>query len=385
MAGAKRGLGRGLGALFGEDTIEEVIAEEKAADRKMANGADRIVEKNSARTQKKNEKKSTEKSDSEVGKVKNTDLNQKAQESEKQITAVSLRKIEKVSEKTEETVKSASSFAVKPEQEEPAQTELELKVSEIEPNQDQPRKAFDQEQLEELAASIRKYGVLQPLLVQKKGESYEIIAGERRWRAAKLAGLKTIPVVIREYSPQQAMEIALIENVQREDLNPIEEARAYQRLMQEFSLKQEEIAERVSKNRTTITNSMRLLNLASEVQQMLVEGRIASGHARALLAVADPYQQLELAKKVEAERMSVREVEKAVKLLGKEKKEKKKSQVDEAVELVFQDMENRMKTVMGTKVNISRKDKSKGKIEIEYYSEAELERLVELIESIQPV
>lgn len=385
MAGAKRGLGRGLGALFGEDTIEEVIAEEKAADRKMANGADRIVEKNSARTQKKNEKKSTEKSDSEVGKVKNTDLNQKAQESEKQITAVSLRKIEKVSEKTEETVKSASSFAVKPEQEELAQTELELKVSEIEPNQDQPRKAFDQEQLEELADSIRKYGVLQPLLVQKKGESYEIIAGERRWRAAKLAGLKTIPVVIREYSPQQAMEIALIENVQREDLNPIEEARAYQRLMQEFSLKQEEIAERVSKNRTTITNSMRLLNLAPEVQQMLVEGRIASGHARALLAVADPYQQLELAKKVEAERMSVREVEKAVKLLGKEKKEKKKSQVDEAVELVFQDMENRMKTVMGTKVNISRKDKSKGKIEIEYYSEAELERLVELIESIQPV
>lgn len=385
MAGAKRGLGRGLGALFGEDTIEEVIAEEKAADRKMANGADRIVEKNSARTQKKNEKKSTEKSDSEVGKVKNTDLNQKAQESEKQITAVSLRKSEKVSEKTEETVKSASSFAVKPEQEEPAQTELELKVSEIEPNQDQPRKAFDQEQLEELADSIRKYGVLQPLLVQKKGESYEIIAGERRWRAAKLAGLKTIPVVIREYSPQQAMEIALIENVQREDLNPIEEARAYQRLMQEFSLKQEEIAERVSKNRTTITNSMRLLNLASEVQQMLVEGRIASGHARALLAVADPYQQLELAKKVEAERMSVREVEKAVKLLGKEKKEKKKTQVDEAVELVFQDMENRMKTVMGTKVNISRKDKSKGKIEIEYYSEAELERLVELIESIQPV
>ena len=175
------------------------------------------------------------------------------------------------------------------------QAELELKISEIEPNRDQPRKAFDEEQLEELADSIRKYGVLQPLLVQKKGESYEIIAGERRWRAAKLAGLKMIPAVIREYSPQQAMEIALIENVQREDLNPIEEAQAYQRLMQEFSLKQEEIAERVSKNRTTITNCMRLLNLAPEVQQMLIEGRIASGHARALLAVADPYQQLELA------------------------------------------------------------------------------------------
>ena len=171
----------------------------------------------------------------------------------------------------------------------------------------------------------------------------------------------------------------------REDLNPIEEALAYQRLMQEFSLKQEEIAERVSKNRTTITNCMRLLNLVPEVQQMLIEGRITSGHARALLAVTDPSQQIDLAKKVEQERMSVREVEKAVKLLGKEKKEKKKTLVDEAVELVFQDMENRMKTVMGTKVNISRKDKSKGKIEIEYYSEAELERLVELIESIQPV
>ena len=354
MAGTKRGLGRGLGALFGEDTIEEVIAEEKAADRKKANGADRIVEKNSARTQKKNEKKS----ESEAGKVQNANLNQKAQES----------------------AKSVSMLDAKPEQEAPAQTELELKVSEIEPNRDQPRKAFDEAQLEELADSM-----LQPLLVQKRGESYEIIAGERRWRAAKLAGLKTVPVVIREYSPQQAMEIALIENVQREDLNPIEEALAYQRLMQEFSLKQEEIAERVSKNRTTITNCMRLLNLAPEVQQMLIERRITSGHARALLAVTDPSQQIDLAKKVEQERMSVREVEKAVKLLGKEKKEKKKTPVDEAVELVFQDMENRMKTVMGTKVNISRKDKSKGKIEIEYYSEAELERLVELIESIQPV
>ena len=218
-----------------------------------------------------------------------------------------------------------SMLGVEPEQEAPAQTELELKVSEIEPNRDQPRKAFDEAQLEELADSIQKYGVLQPLLVQKRGESYEIIAGERRWRAAKLAGLKTVPVVIREYSPQQAMEIALIENVQREDLNPIEEALAYQRLMQEFSLKQEEIAERVSKNRTTITNCMRLLNLAPEVQQMLIEGRITSGHARALLAVTDPSQQIDLAKKVEQERMSVREVEKAVKLLGKEKKERNNS------------------------------------------------------------
>ena len=365
MAGAKRGLGRGLGALFGEDTVEEVISEEKATARKHESALSET--KNKTENHIVNKKQNAE---------KNTEVRKNVQKNEKREAQTSETGIFDV-------VKEIS--PQEQEKEVQTQTELELKISEIEPNRDQPRKAFDEEQLEELADSIRKYGVLQPLLVQKKGESYEIIAGERRWRAAKLAGLKMIPAVIREYSPQQAMEIALIENVQREDLNPIEEAQAYQRLMQEFSLKQEEIAERVSKNRTTITNCMRLLNLAPEVQQMLIEGRIASGHARTLLAVADPYQQLELAKKVELERMSVREVEKAVKLLGKEKKEKKKSQVDEAVELVFQDMENRMKTVMGTKVNISRKDKSKGKIEIEYYSEAELERLVELIESIQPV
>ena len=365
MAGAKRGLGRGLGALFGEDTVEEVISEEKATARKHESAVSGTKNKTENHTV--NKKQNAEKNAVARNNVQKTEKKE-AQTSEKEILNV----VQEISSQEQE-------------KEVQTQTELELKISEIEPNRDQPRKAFDEEQLEELADSIRKYGVLQPLLVQKKGESYEIIAGERRWRAAKLAGLKMIPAVIREYSPQQAMEIALIENVQREDLNPIEEAQAYQRLMQEFSLKQEEIAERVSKNRATITNCMRLLNLVPEVQQMLIEGRIASGHARALLAVADPYQQLELAKKVELERMSVREVEKAVKLLGKEKKEKKKSQVDEAVELVFQDMENRMKTVMGTKVNISRKDKSKGKIEIEYYSEAELERLVELIESIQPV
>ena len=342
MAGAKRGLGRGLGALFGEDTVEEVISEEKATARKHESAVSETKNKTENHTV--NKKQNAEKNAVVRNNVQKTEKKE-AQTSEKEILNV----VQEISPQEQE-------------KEVQTQAELELKISEIEPNRDQPRKAFDEEQLEELADSIRKYGVLQPLLVQKKGESYEIIAGERRWRAAKLAGLKMIPAVIREYSPQQAMEIALIENVQREDLNPIEEAQAYQRLMQEFSLKKEEIAERVSKNRTTITNCMRLLNLAPEVQQMLIEGRIASGHARALLAVADPYQQLELAKKVELERMSVREVEKAVKLLGKEKKEKKKSQVDEAVEMVFKDMENRMKTVMGTKVKISSKDKSKGKI-----------------------
>jgi len=273
------------------------------------------------------------------------------------------------------------SGAAKKQPEEPK--EYKIRLSRIEPNREQPRKDFNEEQLNELAESIRQYGVLQPLLVQKKGDMYEIIAGERRWRAAKIAGLKEIPVVVREYSQQQAVEIALIENVQREDLNPIEEAQAYQRLMQEFHLKQEEIAERVSKNRSTITNSMRLLNLVPEVQQMLVNNQISSGHARALLSIENEKAQIQLAQRIVQEQMSVREVEKAVKLLGKKPKEKKKKQEDEALELIFRSLEERMKTVMGTKVNISRKDKNKGRIEIEYYSESELERIVELIESIR--
>ena len=406
MAGARRGLGRGLGALFGEDTVEEVIGAEKAEKAIKTEKAERAIKTEKATKTEKTEKAAKTAKSEKIRKAENRE--NAAGSANREEAAGPEHKKEsfhakgnsslKQNEKTEKDDTAAmdsvqilgdavntAALAKNGQQEEPAQTELELKVSELEPNRDQPRKAFDEVQLEELADSIRKYGVLQPLLVQKKKDNYEIIAGERRWRAAKLAGLKTVPVVIREYSPQQAMEIALIENVQREDLNPIEEALAYQRLMQEFSLKQEEIAERVSKNRTTITNSMRLLNLTPEVQKMLVEGRISSGHARALLALSDPQQQIELAKKVELERMSVREIEKAVKLLGKEKKEKKKKEVDEAVELVFQDMENRMKTVMGTKVNISRKDKTKGKIEIEYYSEAELERIVELIESIQPM
>lgn len=343
MTKAKRGLGRGLGAFFGEDTVEEVVKDRRGDNNKVREAEGEY----------------------HASAGENPE--------EKGVAASS-----KSSGKAAATSRTAG-VAVKPED----QKEITIKLSKIEPNREQPRKDFNEEQLQELADSIKKYGVLQPLLVQKKNSSYEIIAGERRWRAAKLAGLKEVPVVIREYSPQQAMEIALIENVQREDLNPIEEALAYQKLMQEFQLKQEEIAERVSKNRTTITNSLRLLNLTPEVRQMLVESRISSGHARALLGVEDPAFQLELAKKIEQERLSVREVEKAVKLLGKEKKEKKKKPDDQALELIFRDLEERMKTAMGTKVNISRKDKNKGRIEIEYYSESELERIVELIESIR--
>ena len=261
--------------------------------------------------------------------------------------------------------------------------EYMMKLSVIEPNRGQPRKDFNEESIGELADSIKKYGVLQPLLVQKSGDHYEIVAGERRWRAAKEAGLKEVPVVIKEYTKQQAMEIALIENVQREDLNPIEEAQAYQQLMQEFELTQEEIAERVSRSRTAITNCMRLLKLDKRVQDMLIQGQLSSGHARALLALENPDAQYQLGLKIIDQRLSVREVEKLVKLLGKPKKQEKPKEEEKDLSFIFKDLEERMKQVMGTKVIINKKDRNKGRIEIEYYSEAELERIVELIESIK--
>lgn len=261
--------------------------------------------------------------------------------------------------------------------------EVYLKISMIEPNQEQPRKEFNQEQLEELAESIRNYGVLQPIMVQKKEDLYEIIAGERRWRAAKMAGLKEVPVIIRDFDRQKKMEISLIENVQRSDLNPIEEAMAYRQLIEEFGLKQEEIAERVSKNRATIANSLRLLKLDPRVQELLIQGVISNGHARALLAIEDLEQQYGAAELIVKNGLSVREVEKLVKSLLKPAKEKEPKKEERDLSFIFQDLEERMKSIMGTKVMIHRKDKSKGRIEIEYYSEAELERIVELIESIQ--
>lgn len=305
---AKKGLGKGLGAIFGEDVVKEK-REESAAKEKRA------------------------------------------------------------SEKAEEKG-----------------LELMMKLSLIQPNQEQPRKEFDQESLKELADSIKRYGVLQPLLVQKVGNFYQIIAGERRWRAARMAGLTEVPVVIKEYSRQESMEISLIENVQRADLNPIEEAQAYQRLVKEFGLTQEEIAARVSKNRVTITNTMRLLRLDEQIQNMLVQEVITGGHARALLSLQQTELQLKAAKEILDRSLSVRETERLVKRILKEQEqgaeEKKEKKQDEALTLIYQNLEERMKHVMGTKVSIHNKDKNKGRIEIEYYSEAELERIVELIESI---
>lgn len=289
------------------------------------------------------------------------------------------------SESESKTFKDKKSKDVKAEKEEIREPEnltgeLMLNINEVEPNRSQPRKEFDEDALLELADSIRQYGILQPLIVQRKKEYYEIIAGERRWRAAKLAGLKEVPVIIKEFSPQEVVEISLIENIQRENLNPIEEAVAFKRLLEEFNLKQDEVAERVSKSRTAVTNSMRLLKLDEKVQQMIIDDMISTGHARALLAIDNKEQQYTIATKIFDEKLSVRETEKLVKSLKNPKKPVEKEKIEHL--FVYDDLVDKMKNVMGTKVNINAKANGKGKIEIEYYSEEELERIYDLIMTI---
>lgn len=252
-----------------------------------------------------------------------------------------------------------------------------VKITQVEPNREQPRKNFDEDSLQELADSIKQFGLLQPILVQDKEDHYEIIAGERRWRAAKLAGLKEVPVIIRKYSKQEIVEISLIENIQREDLNPIEEAQAYKRLLNEFHLKQDEVAERVSKSRTAVTNSMRLLKLCDEVQQMLIDDMISTGHARALLAVEDPEEQYALAQRIFDEKLSVREVEKLVK--DRKKPEKPKKKEDETLKAIYSDIGEKLKQHLSTKVTVSAKGNGAGKIEIEFYNHDDLDRLLEMI------
>lgn len=262
-----------------------------------------------------------------------------------------------------------------------------VKISLVEPNRDQPRKKFSEESLAELADSIKQYGIIQPLIVQDKKDYYEIIAGERRWRAAKIAGLKEIPIIVRDISQQEVMEISLIENIQRENLNPIEEALAYKRLLEEFNLKQEEVAKRVSKSRTAVTNSMRLLKLTEDVQQMVIDEKLTMGHARCLISVEDPELQKKIALEIIDRNLSVRETEKLMKKLQKMQEaadeEEKKEKEDMALTAIYENIAEQMKTILGTKVEIRRKDRDKGKIEIEYYSQDELDRLLQLMKSIE--
>ncbi len=252
-------------------------------------------------------------------------------------------------------------------------------INKIEPNKEQPRKNFNEDALLELSESIKQMGIIQPIVVQDRDTFYEIIAGERRWRAAKQAGLKKVPVIIKHYTEQEIVEISLIENIQREDLNPIEEAFAYKRLLTEFNLKQDEVAERVSKSRTAVTNSMRLLKLDERVQQMVIDDMIQTGHARALLGIDDAEKQYAMAQKVFDEKLSVRETEKLVKKSQQEKQEVEKAKIDKQLEIVYQDLEEKMKQILGTKVTINAKDENKGRIEIEYYNKQDLDRLIEMI------
>lgn len=279
-------------------------------------------------------------------------------------------------------VKSKKSTEKSNEVKEPTTT---VKITMVEPNREQPRKNFDQDALEELADSIKQYGLIQPIVVQDRKTYYEIIAGERRWRAAKIAGLKEVPVIIKNYTEQEIVEISLIENIQRENLNPIEEAIAYKRLLTEFNLKQDEVAERVSKSRTAVTNSMRLLKLNEKVQQMVIDDMITTGHARALLGIENQEKQFQVAQKIFDEKLSVRETEKLVKKIQQEKEEskpKKEEKIDPKMEAILSDLEETMKGILGTKVAINRKDEKKGKIEIEYYSMDELDRIIDLIRRI---
>ncbi len=254
-----------------------------------------------------------------------------------------------------------------------------VNITKVEPNREQPRKNFDEDALEELAESIKQFGLLQPILVQDRKTYYEIIAGERRWRAAKKAGLKEIPVIIKNLTEQEIVEISLIENIQREDLNPIEEAQAYKRLLTEFNLKQDEVAERVAKSRTAVTNSMRLLKLCTDVQQMIIDGMISTGHARAIISIEDPEQQYLIAQKIFDEKLSVRDVEKLVKNFNQPPKVKKPAMTDKSLEAVYQDIEENLKQKLSTKVSITSKGNGTGKLEIEFYSHEDLEKLMDLL------
>lgn len=252
---------------------------------------------------------------------------------------------------------------------------LEVRVNEVEPNREQPRKMFDQDKLETLAESIKEHGVVQPIIVRKHQNGYVIVAGERRWRASKIAGLKTIPVIIKDITSKEVMEIALIENLQREDLNPIEEADAYQKLMQEYDMTQEEVSKVVGKSRASIANSVRLLTLSEDIKEMIIDGRLTSGHARAIISV-EQEKQLEIADLIIDKQLNVREAEKLATLSEKKGTIKQKPALKNNVHV--SDLEEKLRSTYGTKINLVR-GKNKGKIVIEYYSNEEFDRIIEML------
>ena len=386
----EHGLGKGLGAIFGTSTT--VKSDRPKTEHRYKTVAEKAAEQSGAADGLAEPMQATEETSAEAEKS--------VSERKKRVTAAAEKETTKKS--TENTVivmageKTVHENTVTKDTKKIHSTEtvhdteqdgmLLVKLSRIQPDPDQPRKNFDEEKLNELAESIRTYGMISPIVVKKRGALYEIVAGERRWRAARIAGLKEIPVVIKEVDEKTSRELSIIENIQRDDLNAVEEARAYQSLIEEYGLTQEEVAARVAKNRSTITNSLRLLKLEPEILTLLQDGKITQGHARALLAVEDPELRKKIAEKCTKENLSVREIETLVKLdkLSKAKKEKKSS--PEAQELrrlkvIYKDLERKMKTKLGTKVSIVPKNTERGTLEIEYYSQDDLDRIFMILNS----
>lgn len=384
----KKGLGKGIDSLFDQN----ISSASKNSNQKKSDKANSKAKETAEETTKETVKEKTNeatnittgqttKKTSEDATEKETD---KTTDKNSSKTSVSRKTVQKKTlteslnaEKKESKTKSATAGKKNSDKENIETGVIMLRIGEVEPNRDQPRKVFNEDKLQELAESIIQHGIIEPLIVVKRDDYYEIVAGERRWRASMMAGLTEVPVVIKDYTKQQVVEVALIENLQREDLNPIEEAKAYQQLIEEYNLKQDEVADKVSKSRTTITNSIRLLKLDDAVQDMLVAECITSGHARALLALDDKSLQYEIANKILDEKLSVRETEKLIKQVknGTYGKKTVKKKVFDNQE-IYTSYEEKMKQSVGSKVTINRKDNSKGKIEIEYYSNDELDRIV---------
>lgn len=368
MAKVKRGgLGKGLDSLIPFDAEEMNAISHKS--RKSAETNEKLSENTVPKGIKNEAVESSEK----TGSVGNTGRTVRKTTT---AAAENNEKTAKTGTSVEKKVDGAETQDAQTAQEE-VKIDAMVRLSLVEPNRSQPRKQFEEESLKELAESIRQYGVIQPLIVRKVKDHYEIVAGERRWRAAKIAGLKEVPVLIREYEDRQASEIALIENLQRKDLNPMEEAMAYRDLMEEYGLKQAEVAEKVSKSRTVITNALRLLKLEPSVQKMVEEGTLSTGHAKVLLGLIDLDNQVVAAEQILEQGLSVRDTEKLVKKMNQPKREKEP--VELSNQAIYQDLETKMKNRVGTKVQIKRKNEKAGKIEIEYYSTEDLERISELL------
>lgn len=396
----EHGLGKGLGAIFGTSTtvksnrpktehryktVAEKAAEE-LAEPMQATGAVGAEAEVVTVTKKKRATAATKTGKTARSSAANTENEQLEPETGNEIAPVEAKDTVTASDDAAGITSMMNAHSTETMHDTEQEGMLLVKLSRIQPDPDQPRKNFDEEKLNELADSIRTYGMISPIVVKKRGALYEIVAGERRWRAARIAGLKEIPVVIKEVDEKTSRELSLIENIQRDDLNAVEEARAYQSLIEEYGLTQEEVAARVAKNRSTITNSLRLLKLEPEILTLLQDGKITQGHARALLAVEDTELRKKIAEKCTKENLSVREIETLVKLdkLSKAKKEKKSS--PEAQELrrlkvIYKDLERKMKTKLGTKVSIVPKNTERGTLEIEYYSQDDLDRIFMILNS----